>query len=429
MRCRLVTFTLCSALICPTASQGQTFNTIYTFPNLTAGYDPNGTLYIGDGGTLFGATAFGGACTLSSIGCGTVYSLAPPAQPSGTWTQTVLYGFTQLASGVYPESGVLPGPAGSLYDTTRQGGPVTEQCHYGCGTFVQITPPAQPGESWAEQVLLTFPKADYQPMGLVAGSNGVFFGFAISGGSSKCSGGCGSIYELEPPAETGGPWTLTQIHQFSGDASGEYPNYQPVVGDGGVLYGTTFEGGSTDPKCFGCGAVYSLTPPTAPATTWKFQIIYRFHGGLDGLYGTTDEGGGNGCGGYGCGTIFSLTPTTEGHFMEAVIYSFQGGNDGVNPYTLSIGTNGVLYGVTNQGGGTGCGGPGCGILFQLSPPTITGGSWTESILHTFTGGADGQNPLFAPVIDSNGLLYGTAAGGTGTSCQGMGCGVIYQYTP
>jgi uncharacterized repeat protein (TIGR03803 family) len=323
-----------------------------------------------------------------------------------------------------------------LYETTLQGGPVTEQCHYGCGTFVQLTPPSQQGETWGEQVLLNFPKVDYQPRGFVAGSNGVFFGHDIGDGNSKCSGGCGSIYELEPPAETGDSWALTPIHQFSGGASGGNPNFPPVVGAGGVLYGTTIDGGIG-------GTVYSLTPPVAPATEWKFQVIYRFHGGLDGrypegnlvsdgngaLYGATVEGGGNGCSRSGCGTIFSLTPTTEGHFAEEVIYSFQGGNDGLNPYTLSAGTNGVLYGVTMQGGGTGCGGTGCGILYQLSPPTMTGGSWTESILHTFTAGADGQNPFFAPVIDSSGVLYGTAIRGTGTSCQGIGCGVIYQYTP
>jgi uncharacterized repeat protein (TIGR03803 family) len=217
MRSRLLLFVTLA-----TAMQGQTFSTIYTFPNLTAGYDPDGTLYIGDGGILYGATAFGGSCTLSSIGCGTVFSLAPPAQPNGTWTQTVLYDFTQLASGVYPFTGVLPGPAGSLYETTLQGGPVTEQCHYGCGTFVQLTPPGQQGDNWGEQVLLNFPKADYQPRGFVAGSNGVFFGYDIGGGNSKCSGGCGSIYELEPPAETGGSWTLVPIHQFSGGAGGEY---------------------------------------------------------------------------------------------------------------------------------------------------------------------------------------------------------------
>lgn len=175
-------------MLIATAIQGQTFTTIYTFPSLAAAYDPDGALYIGDGGMLYGATALGGVCTLSSIGCGTVFSLAPPAQPSGTWTQTVLYDFSQLPSGVYPHSGVLPGPAGSLYETTIEGGPVTEQCHIGCGTFVQLTPPSQQGETWGEQVLLNFPKADSSPMGFVAGSTGVFFGFSISGGNPTCFG-------------------------------------------------------------------------------------------------------------------------------------------------------------------------------------------------------------------------------------------------
>jgi len=315
MTCQPFTSLLFSALIFATAIQGQTFTTIFTFPDQAAGYAPDGTLYIGDGGILYGATALGGSCTLYSTGCGTVYSLAPPSQPNGTWTPTTLYEFSQLASGVYASSGVLPGPAGSFYETTLEGGPVTEQCHYGCGTFVQLTPPAQQGETWGEQVLLDFPKADSSPRGFVAGSNGVFFGYSSSGGDRACSGGCGSIYELEPPAETGGSWTLVPIHQFSGGAGGAggaNPNFQPVVGAGGVLYGTTIFGGSTNPQCTGCGTVYSLTPPVPPATEWKFQVIYRFRGGLDGfypegslvigangtLYGTTIDGGGRGCGGF-----------------------------------------------------------------------------------------------------------------------------------
>jgi uncharacterized repeat protein (TIGR03803 family) len=95
------------------AIQGQTFTTIYTFPSLAAGFDPTGTLYIGDGGTLYGTTSFGGSCTLISSGCGTVFSLAPPSEPNGAWAPTVLYDFSQLASGVYPFTGVLTGPAGT----------------------------------------------------------------------------------------------------------------------------------------------------------------------------------------------------------------------------------------------------------------------------------------------------------------------------
>jgi hypothetical protein len=127
-----------------------------------------------------------------------------------------------------------------------------------------------------------------------------------------------------------------------------------------------------------------------------------------------------------------LTPpgSAGGLWTKTILYEFLGGLDGSNPTSgVVTGPGGVLYGTTPEGGGTGCFGPGCGVLYQLTPPSVSGGSWTESILHTFTGGSDGQTPYSSPAIDSTGVLYGFAYGGSGTACNGAGCGVIYQYIP
>jgi hypothetical protein len=224
------------------------------------------------------------------------------------------------------------------------------------------------------------------------------------------------------------------------------------MGVNGVLYGAVSDGGDNNRlDCpSGCGTVFSLTPPVAPATAWTFQDVYRFKGGSDGfepetgltmgpdgtLYGTTYYGGGTGCAGeLGCGTVFSLAPPVSSGelWTKTTLYAFQGGNDGSAPNSstgdLVVGPDGVIYGVTEFGGGTGCGGQGCGTLFQLTPPSGAGGSWAETILHAFTGMADGKNPQNGPAIDPNGVLYGFAYGGTGTSCFGGGCGVVYQYIP
>jgi hypothetical protein len=292
---------------------------------------------------------------------------------------------------------------------------------------------------------------DFQPETLVADSNGSYFGSATFGGSKACELGCGSIYELVPPSEVGDAWGLTQIHEFAPN-TGEYPNSPLVLGPGGVLYGTTEGGGNNSRSCISaaCGVAFSLTPPVPPSTAWTFQDIYRFHGGSDGsepaaglimgtdgtLYGTTYFGGGTGCTSeIGCGTVFSLSPPISpgGPWVETILYSFQGGSDGANPFsdsgTLVLGEGGVIYGVTQSGGGTGCNGQGCGTLYQLAPPVMVGGAWTETILHAFTGGADGQNPQSVPAMDPSRVLYGFANGGTGTSCGGGGCGVVYQYVP
>jgi hypothetical protein len=226
-----------------------------------------------------------------------------------------------------------------------------------------------------------------------------------------------------------------------------------VEGANGVLFGTTQAGGNDvagSCSSSGCGTVFSLTPPVPPGTAWTFKDIYRFKGGSDGFYpstglvtgadgtlfGTTWLGGGTGCAdGLGCGTIFSLTPSGAPNelWTKAILHSFQGGNDGYSPFSftgdLVIGAGGVLYGVTSSGGGNGCSGQGCGVLFQVTPPAGLGGSWTETILHAFTDGVDGENPQGGIAVDSTGALYGYANGGTGTSCNGSGCGVVYRYVP
>jgi hypothetical protein len=375
--------------------------------------------------------------------------LTPPSQTGGSWTQTTLYSFQGSPDGLQPLAGVLPGANGALLGTTVEGGPVNVHCHYGCGTLFQLTPPSQAGGAWTEEIFYDFAKQDYGPGMLVASGNGSYFGPASFGGSKSCDPGCGWIYELLPPTGSSGDWSLTQIHGFMPD-TGKYPtsNAPLVVGPGGVLYGTAEGGGNESRSCgsLGCGTAFSLTPPVSPSTAWTFQDIYRFHGGSDGadpeglitgtdgtLYGTTYFGGGTGCTSeIGCGTVFSLSPPSSpgGPWVETILYSFQGGNDGLYPMSdLVLAPSGILYGATEQGGGTGCLGQGCGTLFQLMPPAVVGGSWTEAILHTFTGGADGQYPPGAPALDASGVLYGFAQGGTGTSCSGGGCGVVYQYVP
>jgi hypothetical protein len=72
------------------ACHAQSFNVIYTFPSGSVGYEPEGVPYIGSGGVLFGTTAFGGAntpCAAATLGCGTAFSLTPPAQSGNPWTQ------------------------------------------------------------------------------------------------------------------------------------------------------------------------------------------------------------------------------------------------------------------------------------------------------------------------------------------------------
>ncbi len=144
-----------------------------------------------------------------------------------------------------------------------------------------------------------------------------------------------------------------------------------------------------------------VTTQSAQAQT--FTVLHNFTGSPDGawpyaslvrdpagnLYSTTDAGGA-----YGYGTVFKLSPSGK----ETVLYSFTGGADGANPlFSLFRDAAGNLYGTTELGGASGV-----GTVFELTK----GGK--ESVLYSFTGGADGCYPTGGLLRDTAGNWYGTA---------------------
>jgi len=160
-------------------------------------------------------------------------------------------------------------------------------------------------------------------------------------------------------------------------------------------------------------ALAILVTPSTQAQT--FTILYGFKRTGDGgspqasmlwgpgnnLYGTTFLGGDPVC---SCGTIFELVPNGA----YTVLHTFAG-TDGANPAsTLIADAKGNLYGTTSQGGN---GLPHDGTIFKLAPPAQQGGAWTETLLHTFKGGADGANPYAGLIQDAAGNFYGTTTRG------------------
>jgi uncharacterized repeat protein (TIGR03803 family) len=209
------------------------------------------------------------------------------------------------------------------------------------------------------------------------------------------------------------------LYKFKGGNDGGHPIAGLVFDAAGSLYGTTAEGGGQ--TCDGsgpCGTVFELTPNSDGS--WTEHVLYRFAGGSDGigpeagltfdgagnLYGTTVFGGGSAnCNG-GCGTVFELTPNPDGSWTESVLYRFcqvRKCADGYSPYAgLTLDGAGNLYGTTPYGGASGI-----GTVFKLTPNA--GGSWTESVLHSFSGfPKDGDEPFSGVIFDKKGNLYGTA---------------------
>jgi uncharacterized repeat protein (TIGR03803 family) len=187
---------------------------------------------------------------------------------------------------------------------------------------------------------------------------------------------------------------------------------------------------------------------TVSAFASQYQVLHTFVGeDSDGRYPVGDllqDSNGNiygvtSSGGFscsldenGCGVVFELAASANGGWTYSVLYSFcpnySGCQDGAFPEAgLVIDTAGNLYGTAVQGGTRNS-----GVIFELSPPTVTGGTWSESVIHNFCSEyhcADGYYPYGKLLFDSMGRLYGTtSAGGNNTNCRD-GCGTAFQLTP
>lgn len=195
--------------------------------------------------------------------------------------------------------------------------------------------------------------------------------------------------------------TLTPIYRFTGGADGGNPS-GVVVGNDDALYIAT--GTSIDRAVLKTNGRWRVTPIVS--TPFPVQSLVPFGRSL---FGVTASGGTD-CEGLGfeCGAVVEIAPVA-GAWTVNTIYAFKGGNDGVRPVGIAVDANGVIYGLTHEGGGSNaCGSntgvpTGCGTLFMLQKRN---GAWKEKVLHAFSG-ADGQFPLTAPSLDSAGNLFWT----------------------
>jgi uncharacterized repeat protein (TIGR03803 family) len=397
------------------------------------GIEPLAGLIFDAAGNLYGTTLYGGHSCGYGDTCGTVFRLTPDG--NGEWKEKVLYKFNG-GDGSHPLSSLIFDAAGNLYGTTWQGGA------YGGGTVFRLAPGAD--GTCSEDVLYSFcypypscPDGAYPYASLTFDTAGNLYSTTWLGGAL----GGGTVFQLAPG--TGGKWTEKVLHSFGKGEDGANPAASLILDAAGNLYGTTASGGTYTSGCggYGCGTVFELMP--VANGKWTEKVLHNFNdnngtghtAGLifdaaGNLYGTTDAGGAfvSGCGGYGCGTVFELTPAANGKWTEKLLHNFNDNSeDGSNPFAgLIFDGSGNLYGTTYMGGAYGGNGNG-GSVFQLAPGT--NGKWTEKVLRSFKS-RDGEHPEAGLILDPAGNLYSTTfEGGTRCRAHGLGCGTVFEITP
>jgi hypothetical protein len=387
----------------------------------TDGLTPDGGLLQDSTGALYGATSTGG-----KYDEGLVFKLI---QNGTTWTEYVLHNFckSSCTDGANPVGDLIMDKDGNLYGVTFFG--------YGGhgangGTFFKLT---NEGNGWKFSLLLNFNTHVSFGLAYAGQSKGApwdghspLFGTTLLGGHYQN----GTVFEL---TTDGSKWTYTTIHTFQ-SASGPNP---VLVDSAGNIWGTA----CCNAK-FLAGELYKLAPGT-----WKQTIVKNFCSAVacsDGsypvgrllmdasgnLFGVTYGGGTTGCAqNQGCGVAFERS--AGGTY--SVIYTFcslANCADGSNPYYagLTEDKSGHLFGTTlNGGSGANCSKKGgCGTAFELS--NNGGGSWSESVLHSFCNFAncgDGALPQAPVNVIATGEVFGTT---TDLGAHGNG-GTVFELVP
>ncbi len=225
-------------------------------------------------------------------------------------------------------------------------------------------------------------------------------------GTSTTANGCSLVYKITAQHNWQHPYAYAPLYQFSGGDNGCTVSSSMVFGPDGGLYGTTSDGGGTGCGGSGCGTAFTLKPPPKICSSvncpWTESPIYRFQGNAEGQvpFNPVVDAAGNlyfivAGGAYGFGGIDKLTRSGS-TWLKSTVYDFSGAPDGANPNSLLMDAAGNLYGTTGAGGSDGD-----GTVFELTP---AGNGWDETIIHSFAE-AEGSGP-FSLILGTDGSLYG-----------------------
>ena len=314
-------------------------------------------------------------------------------QHADSQTLTTLYSFPELAN----PFGVVIDSQNNIYGTTD--GNFCASRPKVAGTAFELA------TSGTFTELHSFPcgGAAEDPEGLILDPSDNLYGFT-AGGADYAS----EVYELQAPHHIKFDVLFnshgnTQVHSPRGITRDPGGNLYIATNGGTGDSGTIFEISSA-----GNSVIHNFAGPPSDGSLPE-NIIY----GGGNLYGITHAGGA-----YNIGTAYELSLSGTETMLYSFCSQFPACPDGQGPSgELALDGQGNMYGVAVYGGNTNsdCD-AGCGVVFKVTS------SGQQSVLHSFTGGTDGQYPL-GVVMDANENLYGTTYFGGVNNC-----GIVYELT-
>ena len=376
-------------------------------------------------GNLYGTTADGGSAASTPYGSGTVYRITPAG------ALTTLYDFCSLTGctdGANPAGGLIQATDGNFYGATSSGGLKN------AGTIFKVTPAGALTTLYSFCAQTGCTDGANPAGGLIQAADGNLYGTTAGAGANSnpvCgdAGGslilCGTVFKI---STTG---TLTALYSFCSQANctdGSNPNGSLIQATDGNFYGTTSGGGA-----HGAGTVFKVTPGGVLTTLYSFcsqancadgahpraGLIQATNGVI---YGTTYDGG------TGClsqylqcvGTVFQITlagALTTIHDFCTQLGSTDYCADGYDPNgSLVQAADGNLYGTTLYGGPNNA-----GTVFQITP-----GGAMRPVVSSF---GTGINPTSGLTQARNGVFYGATGGGNNdNTLQPSGYGTLFSLT-
>lgn len=405
-----------------TASAAVKFETLYRFKGGTDGAWPNGDVVINSDGIIFGTTQYDGNCDFYP-NCGTIFMLTPPGAGETAWTNTVIHLFGSVGKDGGRPVAPLTLVKGSLYGTASVGGYPT--C--GCGIVFKITPGKTAKAKWTYTILHRFgpnfpPKSGSTPDGgLLVDGDGTIYGTTAAGGKHNS----GVVFKISKSGD------FTVLHDFVGNFTSG-PQGELLFGKDGAIYGTTFGGGK-----YNEGTIFRITKAGSHTVLYDFKGVNQPGGSSDGaqpegrlalgsdgaIYGTTTFGGSPS----GYGTAWSLSPPGAGQTKWKYEQLHIFGSEGNLPHSgVAIDLKGVLYGTASGGGQWQE-----GVVYRLAPPKSRGANWRYTVLHSFRGrDKDGNIPF--SVTFKNGTIFATNISGGLINRPDVcrdGCGTVFKLKP